>query len=579
MNRREWMIAVPVLCALAGSVAGFMHGVQIEASIKGIAALRALDTPQGGRVAVVAAQALHVLDADGKPLVRQELQALGLQDAPNDMDLTLDAQGQLEAWFVEDVEPQPRVLHCAWNEAQGRMAPCVVAAQGPQLKWNPMSRAVHLAIDRQGQRMFIADAKGHRVQVFDLAGKRLAQSEADTLPLYYPNRLRYLGNDQLAVADNDHRRLLWAEFKPGAAPRLLSTLEATDHPQARSNRTKVTDAAFGASGTIWMLAVKQGQKDGDVLVFDAARKPVARVELPEGADPLVVEALGDTAIVADYSRVQLYRVDVAGRHLGEFGGAALQAELAPKRELALQARLWTQGSLIAGGVVIVAGLLLAWRFSERPVPAVRGDKLAATTAEPGPPLSFPVVLDLTPEFRALQRKQAWGLGGSAVLLLIGLGAWLVWGAGPGKGVEWMWPAMASVPIVGIMIWMFVRDVRYPVQLRISASRAGLFRRGKCIAEAPLAETFASETLLLVGSRWLIYQPAKQGMHALPPMFDMDLLNRALLQRMPGTNWLDGFAMGRKLLVRQPLWMKLMWLAIVVFMIVVIPGPVFRTLML
>src|SRR4051812_29771609 len=103
MNKRDWIIAGPILIALAGCVAAFMHGVQIENSFDGIVALRAADTPKGGRVAVVAARALHMLAPNGERLARQDLHTIGLQDSPNDMDLTVDEDGQMEVWFFEDV--------------------------------------------------------------------------------------------------------------------------------------------------------------------------------------------------------------------------------------------------------------------------------------------------------------------------------------------------------------------------------------------------------------------------------------------------------------------------------------------
>ncbi len=365
MNRRDWMIGVPVLGALAGCLVAFLHGMQIQSSVDGMAALRSLETPAGARVAVVAARALHLLDADGRRLARQDLGAIGLQDNPNDMDLTLDAAGQLEAWFFDDARPLPRVIRCTWNEASAAFQPCLVVASGAQLKWDATSRAVHLAVDRAGERMFVADARSARVQTFSLDGKRLSSSAPSELPLNFPNRLRYLGNDELVIADNDHRRLLWAKARPGAPVQLVSTLYAADHPHARGNRTKVTDVAFGRSGGIWMLAVKQGQKDGDVLVFDAARRPVARAGLPAGADPLFIEALGDAAVVADFSLLALHRLDPQGRYLGEFGDAAFKAELTPLRERLRRSKMWTNGGMGAGAVVLLLGFLLAWRFGSK----------------------------------------------------------------------------------------------------------------------------------------------------------------------------------------------------------------------
>ena len=64
-----------------------------------------------------------------------------------------------------------------------------------------------MAVDRLCNRIFIADAKGGVVQQFDLSDKLLSRSPA-SLGLNFPNRLRYLGEDNLLVADNDNCRLV-----------------------------------------------------------------------------------------------------------------------------------------------------------------------------------------------------------------------------------------------------------------------------------------------------------------------------------------------------------------------------------
>jgi hypothetical protein len=554
VNKREWLIALPVLAGLAACIAGYLHGIQVENSFDGIVAMRAVETPKGARVGVVAARALHVLDGTGQRIARQDLKSLGLDDSPNDLDLTLAADGTLEAWLFEDGDAGPRVMRCAWSEELRRMDRCAQAAAGAQLKWSERSRAVHLAVDRAGQRMFVADAQGGRVQVFTLAGQRIATTEPEAVPLFYPNRLRYLGNDRLAVADNDHKRLAWLELRPGAAPRLVSTLFASVHPQSRSSRTKVTDAAFGASGSLWMLAVKQGQKDGDVLVFDAQQRPVARAQLPDGADPLVLESIADTALVADYSLVMVYRLDAQGRYLGEFGDAAFRADLVPMRELAAQSRWWTTGSLVAGGIVIVAGLLLGWRFSEKPVPKVLSQLRAALEGgADAPAIAFPVVLEPTPQYLEAMRKQAWLLGAGALAAGAFMAFMLLQLPAANLRMAWEWGAWL---VLGSAVsWVVIRDTLRPPQLRVTASRAGLFRDGRCLAEATLDEVYASDRVIVLGRKWVLYLRARSRGRDVPPLYDLGLLRRALLQRIPEANLLDAAALQQVLVRRQPLWRK------------------------
>jgi hypothetical protein len=550
MTRREWQIAVPILMGLFVCVAGFMRGVQIGNSYGGISTMRAIPD---GKLAVVANHALHVLDASGTRVGRQPVSALGMTEDPNDMDWTVDAQGRIEAWFFDD--SVPRVLRCSWDDGKRELVQCAAAMSGAQLKANDRSRAVHLAVDRAGGRVFIADAQGHRFQVFDLAGKQLGSSSRDSVPLFYPNRLRYLGNDTLVVADNDHRRLVWAKVAPGQAPKVLRTLQATAHPQARSNRTKVTDAAFAPSGAMWMMAMKQGQKDGDILVFDGDR-PTVRAALPPDADPIVIESLGGHAVVADFSLVKLYRIDAAGKYLGEFGDGAFAGELAPLQALSRESSRWTTGSLVGGGVVILAGLLLGWRYSEKPS---RGGKPQPASSDEGrarEPLRYPVVLEQTPQYRAAMRRHMLLLGVVLSLMLAMLFGLAFLQGGLALRPFFLQAGLMLLAMVGLTAW-FVQDAFKPRELRVTPGRVGCFRGQVPLAESPLADVFASRRALLIGRLQLPYQMGSPQVGKIPPMFDLELLDRALLARLPPANLVDDLAMGRLLMSRQRLWVKLL----------------------
>ncbi len=566
MTKREWQLAIPLLISFALCLAAFVYGQRLEAPNNGITGLRVFKTAQGGeRVAVIVNKALHVLDAAGQRIARQDLQSLGLTEAPNDMDWTVDANQRVEAWFFDD--SAPRVLRCTWSPEQLRLQDCRTAMAGPQLKANPRSLAVHLAVDAVGQRVFIADAKGGRVQVFDLAGKTLVSTDPQILPLAFPNRLRYLGDDTLAVADNDNRRLIWLRVTPGQPPQLLRSLYAADHGQARSGRGKVTDAAFGPDGTVWMLAVKQRQRDGDVLVFDAQQRPQARAALAEDSDPLVIDALGHNALVADYTQITLHRLDTKGRDLGAFGGGAFQAELALLQAQARAGALWRMGAMVAGAVVIVLGLLLGWLFGEKPKRPGQFDSVAKAAlvslgrADTG--LEFPVVLQHTAAYRKALRKQVLGVGlvmalASGMLVAIFL-------IGPGSGglekLMGSWQS-SSVVLFGltascISIWLVWRELWQVAELRVTEHRLGWFQGGKVACAAPLKEVYASTNTLLMGSKVIRFRMQARSTKPGEPMFDMDLLNRAVLSRLPPHQLVDDPTLAWQAFKNKPLAQKLL----------------------
>jgi hypothetical protein len=83
MTKREWQLAIPLLISFALCLAAFVHGQRLEDPSNGITVLRTFKAVQGGEhVAVIANKALHVLDAAGQRIARQDLQALGLTEAP-----------------------------------------------------------------------------------------------------------------------------------------------------------------------------------------------------------------------------------------------------------------------------------------------------------------------------------------------------------------------------------------------------------------------------------------------------------------------------------------------------------------
>jgi len=559
MTKREWQLAIPILIGLGLCLAAFVHGQNMAHPDGGMIALRVFKAPQGERVAVVANHALHVLDAQGQRIARQDLKALGLSESPTDMDWTVDAQQKAEAWFFDDATV-PRVLRCTWSDAQAQLVDCRTAMQGRQLKNNDLSRAVHLAVDRAGERVFIADAKGDRVQSFDLDGKALGSTDPQVAPLLFPNRLRYLGDDTLVVADNDHRRLVWLRVAPGQPTELLRSLGSAAHGQARKGRGKVTDVALGPDGTLWMLAVKQGQKDGDVLVFDAQRRPVARAALAGDSDPLLLDALGSAALVGDYSFIRLNRIDAQGRDLGEFGDAAFRGELRPLQQRTGAGALWRTGALVAGGALIAAGLVLGLLFGQKPQRPGQFDAgtraALADLEQEGAALDYPLVLRQLPAYRAEVRKQLLGLAIAGLAftgLLVAMPLFL--SPDPGKLLgQWRSIALVCfmVGMAALGLLLACRELMRSGELHVSQDGLAWFQGGKVVCAVPLVRAYASSNALLLGHRTIRLRMPTLRPKVSTTMFDMELFNRAVLARLPAGNLVNDQALAWQAVKNRPL---------------------------
>jgi hypothetical protein len=367
MTRQEKRIALLVFALFLPALAALAWGTRLAGSIDRPGALRAFAHGGQDHLALVFRRSVHIVDAEGRPLARQPLHELGLSEEPTDLDITVDPQGRLSAWLFEDT--LPRVVRCRIEPAPWRFSGCAQVLGGPLLRGGASSLAVHLAVDAERERAFIAAASGNRVRAFSLRDGRLL---ADSAPgqLFFPNRLRVAG-DQLIVADNDHHRIAWldiADAVPTFRPRRSLALLA--HPQSEGGGSKAADfalragAADGAAG-LWVLAVAQGQKEGRLLLYGPQFAPAGVADTRAFADPLVIDRLGGDLVASDFNAIGWFRIGADGRWLGEFGQGELQAAALAERAKVASGRRWTVGGAVGMAVAVLAGFALALRARGR----------------------------------------------------------------------------------------------------------------------------------------------------------------------------------------------------------------------
>lgn len=559
MTKRESGIAVVILAMVAASLALLLWGMQLDDGAR-IGPIRTLSAGGQEKLAVFYGNHLHLLDASGKRVGRQPLADLSLTEDPNDMDWTVDADGKVQAWFFEDTAP--RLVRCDLAEAGMRLERCTQVSAGTQLKVNSRSQAVHIAVDVRRNRMFIADAKGHAVQVLSLDGKVLGQSGQGAL--FFPNRVRLAG-DMLMVADNDHRRLVWLDVaadKPGFG--LHRTLLASSHPQANSGHTKVTDFAFipaadGQVSVLWMLAVAQGQKNGDVLVWGPGMNAARRADLGGHSDPLAIDRIGEEAVVADFNGVALSRLGADGKFLGPFGDAAFEQELRSSRERIVAAARLVKVAWAAFAATLVVGFLLAWRYGEKP------GQQALRTAFAG---MEQVTADVSNQL--VLKPQDWygrqivmlGLAGVAMVLCIPV---VIWFAFPHEFPPRLFEGLNGWRIVGMLA---VFCVGVPIMLRqawrfsqrrlvLDRSMAQVHTGPRIAASAPVREVLASAQSLLIGGVVLPYRGRSAMGKPGRWIYDQDKITRYLLAHLHASQRVAQPELARALMKRMPRWQKLL----------------------
>jgi hypothetical protein len=337
-----------------------------------------------------------------------------------------------------------------------------------------------------------------------------------------------------------------------------------------------------------MLAVKQGQRDGDVLVFDAQQRPVARAALEDGADPLIIDALGDnTAVVGDFSLIKLHHIDAQGRNLGEFGDTAFRGELKPLRERVRTGALWKTGAMVGGGVVIVLGLVLGLLFGEKPKRPGQFDSRAkvalaelSALGKADTTLRYPLVLQQTEAYAKAARKQMLGVGVASVLMIALAVAMPTLLRGNLENPLGNWK-LACVLLLGIVVpsfvfWLVWRELLQPAELRVTEHRLGWVKGARVVCAAPLKDVYASTNALLIGSKIVRFRVPARRTKVGEAMFDMALFNRAVVAHLPPDHLVDDQALVWQSIKNRPLAQRLLLCALVIVGLLVSFYPLFRS---
>jgi hypothetical protein len=537
MTSRERRIALVIFAMLLPCLAALFWSGQLASGVARPGALRTFQLHGEDHAAFFFGDALHLLGPGGDRLARLPLAEIGLREEPTDMDWTVGPGGRVQAWFFEDTTP--RIVRCDLQPAPPKLVACAQALAGPMLKAQPSSSAVHLAVDIANARVFVADARGQAVRAFTLHGQSLGESGRE---LFFPNRLRIAG-EQLVVADNDHRQLAWfgiAGERPGFP--LLRTLSTASHPQAAGQR-KAADFAFqrrvGAEPPgLWLLAVAQGQKDGQVLLFDGDWNPQGVGNLGGHRDPLVVDRLGDALLVADFDGIALYRIGADGRFLGTFGNGTFAEELGAARSELRQARWWQWGAWAGLALTLLAGFALALRHGEKPgAQEAQAAFARLQQAEAAVPLDS---LELKParwHRRRLALASA-GLGALPVAVLAALALLAPWEIPPewrpGGAATFAGLLLAAAMAVAALVWFAWR--RGKRRLWLGRGRIEVRLGRQRLAQASPSQLRASPRWLLVGGVVLPYRAGRTGRW----IYDEGNLVRYLLAHLKPEQWMtDG----------------------------------------
>lgn len=487
---------------------------------------------QQGEIWILSDGVLHVLNATG--VVQRSLRLKDWDRASLPSDFFPLATGELLL-----AEPDTHEIYrCHPN------ASCAPLLAGTRSVVGRTRNAMLLAVDEARQRLYVADNAGHRLLLFDLAGKLLDATGKQSARFWYPNQIE-LQDGELLVANTNYRkveRLSVADDRFGEASWTLRTMTA----QVRPGRKWPMSFVALPNGQWWVAIAQEGMRRADVAMFNATQSSTGYIALENDADPVSMVLAGNRVLLADTEHYRIRQADLQGHPLPDFGSVAFRQSLAQQAQ---DAASWRQVRMAAQAGMIVLPLLailMLWRMGERPITL----PVALNFQREAKPIAAGVVQWLSPTPRFV-RQQTWLLRIFLVLAMFMTG-WSLWLT---VSIVWQFPFGGWVLAVPLMCAVCLMLLTLKQSNRLLRSRLGtdgiqlLHDKGDGKVFAyPLAQTLSDGNRLLAGRRMIVMR----AMHRM--LFDRDDLEQYLLARMgsaslrsPGQLYLAGMRNGSRLI--------------------------------
>jgi hypothetical protein len=296
------------------------------------------------RVYVHAQGELLVLSGAGALLARTATSALGLNEGPIDMRVRQDGR------VLIALQRPARLLQCDPQDWQ-----CQPLGQRLMSRLHAQYK---VAVDEINGRLYVTDFDADALWM-----QPLTDAEPTLLigakVLQRPNDIAQDAPDRLWLADSGHHRLVAIQRDTGGAWRASESITARS-PMLRYKRDWPMMLAAGADGNLWVVQPDGRGHGADLLVYHRSNGIEARIDLPEGAHPVDVAALGPAMLVTDRERFSVYRIDAASRQVHEFGDAAFRGILraAAQRKAGYQRmfQLSLYGMIVFGVLMLLAAV-------------------------------------------------------------------------------------------------------------------------------------------------------------------------------------------------------------------------------
>lgn len=299
-------------------------------------------------------------------------------------------------------------------------------------------------IDRETDEVYISDTTRHLLRKYAADGSALAGPVAGFL---FPNGM-VIVDGRLMLADTNHHRVVALDPATETFAEELDSIDVVPGAAQRAGQTWPNDVAR-VGDDWWVNNLQSGMDYGGIYVFDENWRFKRRVPLPQDADPIDLEPVGDQVFVSDWFNDAVWRVDpvtFSVTSLESSGFAAFIADLVERRRH-FEMIAWLGIALFA---LILLALLISGLVMRSPdEPAAEKRKRNAIKTE------FPeemVWLEPDPgkvrRFRLFAKLAVLMLG----VLVLGLAFLLIFGKRPHPNYSLAWLVAGVVSAYLVIGW-------------------------------------------------------------------------------------------------------------------------------
>ncbi len=358
-------------------------------------------------------------DTEGRFLKRHDLSALGVERVLGAISFFPDGdvllrRGKDERTLLDNVRaylrlpnqkpalatsPDAGLYRCGIASAE-----CAPFGSG-RIDFNA-AFSVFIAPDSEA--VFVSDTTRHVLRKYSADGELLANSESG---YRFPNEL-LVHDGQLYVANTNHHEVRIVSTETESFGREIATVDVVPAPATRERQTWPSHIAR-VGDDWWVNNMRSGMNEGGIYIFDDQWQFKARVDLPEGADPIEFLPFNGEVLVSDWDNDRVHRVLVNGVRVGDFDSPGLRALVAESVERRWQYQAIGYFALVILGLIIVGLLVTALLTASRSEEPLKPAETAAELPED------PVWFEPDKKIAGKLRLMAW-LAGIMVLALIPL---------------------------------------------------------------------------------------------------------------------------------------------------------------